>query len=119
GTPGLLPNVQSGKVRIIAVGSTKRLDVLPDVPTVAEQGFPGFESSQWFGLLAPAGTPAAVVNRLNEAAVKALNSELVQLRLKNDSSESMGLGPKPFAAFIVAEGKRWGQVVRSAKLASN
>ena len=64
GTPPLMPHVKSGKLRVIAVGTSKRLHSLPDVPTVAEQGYPGFETSQWYGLNAPAGTPEAIVSRL-------------------------------------------------------
>jgi len=116
GTPGLLPHAQAGNVRIIAVGSSHRLDVLPDVPTVAEQGYPGFESSQWFGLLAPAGTPAPVIARLHKDALLALHSPSVSERLAHDSSEPAGLGPKEFAEFIQSESKRWGEVVRHANL---
>ena len=116
GTPGLLPHAQAGSIRIIAVGSAQRLSVLPDVPTVAEQGFPGFESSQWFGLLAPAGTPAPVVERLHQAAVKALQTDAVRSRLAHDASEPSGAGPAEFAAFIDAEEKRWGKVVKDARL---
>jgi tripartite-type tricarboxylate transporter receptor subunit TctC len=116
GLPGLLPQAQAGKVRIIAVGSTRRLDAIPDVPTVAEQGYPGFESSQWFGLLAPAGTPPAAIARLNKAAHAALASDNVRQRLAQDSSEISGAGPAAFAAFIDTEGQRWGEVVRKAGL---
>ncbi|SAI66274.1 putattive exported protein [Bordetella ansorpii] len=116
GTPGLLPHAQAGSIRIIAVGSGKRLPVLPDVPTVAEQGYPGFESSQWFGLLAPAGTPAAVIERLHQAGVKALATDAVRTRLAHDASEPSGAGPAEFAAFIDAEEKRWGKVVKDARL---
>jgi tripartite-type tricarboxylate transporter receptor subunit TctC len=116
GLPGLLPQAQAGKVKIIAVGSAHRLDAIPDVPTVAESGYPGFESSQWFGLLAPAGTPAPVIARLNKAGHAALASDSVRQRLAQDSSEISGAGPAAFSAFIVAEEKRWGEVVRRAKL---
>ncbi|OZI74852.1 ABC transporter substrate-binding protein [Bordetella genomosp. 12] len=116
GTPGLLPHAQAGSIRIVAVGSAKRLPVLPDVPTVAEQGYPGFESSQWFGLLAPAGTPQSVVDRLHASANKALRSQSVQTRLAHDASEPSGAGPAEFAAFIDAEEKRWGKVVQDARL---
>ncbi len=118
GTPGLLPHAQAGKIRIVAVGSARRLSVLPDVPTVAEQGYPGFESSQWFGLLAPAGTPASVIERLHQAALKALQTDSVRERLAHDASEASGAGPAEFAAFIDTEEKRWGQVVRSARLSA-
>ncbi|OZI64775.1 Bug family tripartite tricarboxylate transporter substrate binding protein [Bordetella genomosp. 4] len=116
GTPGLLPHAQAGKIRIVAVGSAARLSVLPDVPTVAEQGYPGFESSQWFGLLAPAGTPDPVIKRLHQAAVHALDTDAVRNRLAHDASEPSGAGPAEFAAFIDAEEQRWGRVVKDAHL---
>ncbi|MDQ2149809.1 tripartite tricarboxylate transporter substrate binding protein [Alcaligenaceae bacterium A4P071] len=118
GTPGLLPQAQAGSIRIIAVGSSKRLPVLPDVATVAEQGYPGFESSQWFGLLAPVGTPSAVIERLHQSAMKALATDAVRTRLAHDASEPSGAGPAEFAAFIDAEEKRWRQVVQDARLSS-
>ncbi|GGX25573.1 hypothetical protein GCM10007242_36640 [Pigmentiphaga litoralis] len=119
GTPGLLPHVQAQKVRLLAVGSAKRLPVLPDLPTVAELGYPGFESSQWFGILAPANTPPEVITRLNAEALKALRSDAVQQRLEHDSSETMGQGPAEFAAFIRTEGERWAKVVHAARLQAN
>jgi tripartite-type tricarboxylate transporter receptor subunit TctC len=119
GTPGLLPHAQANKIRLLAVGSANRLAVLPQVPTVAELGYPGFESSQWFGLLAPAGTPREVITRLHAEALKALNSASVQQRLQHDSSETMGNGPEEFASFIRTEGTRWGKVVQAAGLQAN
>jgi tripartite-type tricarboxylate transporter receptor subunit TctC len=116
GLPGFLPHVKSGQLRILAVGSAVRLPTIPDVPTVAEQGYPGFESSQWFGLMAPAKTPAAVVDRLHAEAMKALNSESVRRRLAEDSSSAVGKGSQEFALFIGEEQKRWGVVVRRAGL---
>ncbi len=119
GTPGLLPLAKAGQVRIIAVGSPKRLAVLPAVPTVTEKGYPGFDSSQWFGLLAPAGTPRPVVDRLNKEALKALRATSVKTRLEHDASEAMGWGPERFGAFIDEEAIRWGKVVHKAHLQSN
>ncbi|WP_317922867.1 MULTISPECIES: tripartite tricarboxylate transporter substrate binding protein [unclassified Cupriavidus] len=116
GLPGFLPHVKAGRLRILAVGAAQRLPTIPDVPTVAEQGYPGFESSQWFGLLVPAKTPTVVVERLHAEAVKALNSPAVRHRLAEDSSAPMGQGPEDFARFIQAERNRWGAVVRSANV---
>ena len=95
------------------------LHAVPDVPTVAELGYPDFESSQWFGLIVPAKTPAEVIARLHEEALKALASPSVQRRLEEDSSTAAPLGPQEFAAFIASEQKRWGAVVRSAKLTAD
>lgn len=119
GLPGFLPHVKVGKMKILAVGSAQRLAAIPEVPTVAELGHPDFESSQWFGLLAPARTPDAIVQRLNQEALKALASPAVQRRLEEDSSTAAGMGPKDFAAFIDTEQKRWATVVRRARLTAD
>lgn len=118
GIPGLLPHAQAGKIKIVAVGSAQRLPILPDVPTVAEQGYPGFESSQWFGLLAPAGTPQEAISRLQAAAQRALQTDAVRQRLAHDAAEPSGAGPAEFAAFIDAEERRWSQVVKDARLSA-
>jgi tripartite-type tricarboxylate transporter receptor subunit TctC len=116
GTPPFLPHVKSGKLRVIAVGTTKRLPILPDVGTVAEQGYPGFETSQWYGLNAPAKTPDAIVNRLAAEAAKAANSPAVQKQLEPDSAEPIGSTPQEFADYIATEQARWRDVVRKAKI---
>ena len=116
GPPGFMQHVKAGRIRIIASGSQQRLAALPEVPTVAEQGYPGFDSSQWFGLLAPAKTPAPVIARLHEAAEKALQVPAVQERLKADATVAAPLNGREFAAFIRAERERWGDVVRKARL---
>jgi tripartite-type tricarboxylate transporter receptor subunit TctC len=116
GPPGFIQHLKAGRIRIIGSGSPQRLGALPDVPTVAEQGYPGFDSSQWFGLLAPAHTPAAVVARIQDAAEKALQVPSVQERLKADATVAAPLDPAQFAAFIKSERDRWGDVVRKAKL---
>jgi tripartite-type tricarboxylate transporter receptor subunit TctC len=119
GLPGFLPHVKSGELKILAVGSTQRMQAIPNVPTVAELGYKNFESTQWFGLLAPAKTPDAVIVRINKEALKALASPSVQKRLSEDSSISAGMGPSDFAKFIVSEQQRWGKVVRSANLTAD
>ena len=108
--------MKAGRIRIIASGSAQRLAALPDVPTVAEQGFPAFESSQWFGLLAPARTPANVIASIEAAATKALHVPALQERLQADATEVAPLKGLQFAAFIKSERERWGDVVRRAKL---
>jgi tripartite-type tricarboxylate transporter receptor subunit TctC len=116
GTPPLLPHVKAGKLRVIAVGTPKRLPTLPDVGTVAEQGYPGFETSQWYGLNAPARTPEAVIARLAEEAAKAARSPLVAERFALDDAEAVGSTPAEYAAFIKKEQERWGKVVRAANI---
>jgi tripartite-type tricarboxylate transporter receptor subunit TctC len=119
GTPPLLPHVKAGKLRVIAVGSMQRLAVLPDTPTVAEQGFPGFEATQWYGLNAPAKTPAAIVERLAAEAAKAAKQPAVAERFAVDSAEAVGSTPQEYAAFIAMEQARWGDVVRKAGIKAN
>jgi tripartite-type tricarboxylate transporter receptor subunit TctC len=116
GTPPLLPHVKSGKLRVIAVGTSKRLQSIPDVPTVAEQGYPGFETSQWYGLNAPAKTPEPIIRRLAEEAAKAAKSALVLERFKPDDAEAVGSTPQEYAAYIKKEQERWSKVVRAANI---
>jgi tripartite-type tricarboxylate transporter receptor subunit TctC len=114
GTPPFMPHVKSGKLRVVAVGTTKRLPILPDVGTVAEQGYPGFETSQWYGLNAPAKTPDAIVNRLAAESAKAARSEAVEKQLEPDSAEAVGSTPQEFAGYIAKEQARWKEVVQKA-----
>jgi len=114
GTPPLLPHVKAGKLRAIAVGTPQRLPVLPDVGTVAEQGFPGFETTQWYGLMAPARTPEAIVKRLSDEAAKAARAPAVAERFAADDAISVGSTPAEFAQFIRREQARWSEVVRKA-----
>lgn len=116
GPPGFIAQAKAGKIKIIASGSPQRLSALPAVPTVAELGYPGFDSSQWFGLLAPAKTPADIIARLHDAAVKALSVPAVLARLEEDGSTASPMAPAEFAKFIRTERERWGSVVRKAGL---
>jgi len=116
GTPPLMPHVKTGKLRIIAVGGSKRLHSVPEVPTVAEQGYPGFQTSQWYGLNAPAKTPEAVIRRLAAEAAKAAKSPLMLERLALDDAEAVGSTPAEYAAFIKKEQQRWSKVVRTARI---
>ncbi len=114
GLPALLPHIRSGKLRALAVGTSQRLAQLPDVPTVAEMGYKDFETSQWYGILVPAGTPREVVKRLQEETQKALRSNAVTERFVNDSAVGGGGPPEEFAAFIAQQQKIWGEIVRRA-----
>jgi tripartite-type tricarboxylate transporter receptor subunit TctC len=116
GTPPFLPHVKAGKLRVVAVGTTKRLPILPDVKTVAEQGYPGFETSQWYGLNAPAKTPDAIVNRLAAEAAKAAKSSAVGKQLETDAAEPVGSTPKQYADYIAIEQVRWKEVVQKARI---
>ena len=114
GLPALLPFIKSGKLRAIAVGTPQRLPALPDVPTVAEMGFKDFETSQWYGILAPAGTPPEIIKRLQEESLKALKSNAVTERFASDSAVGGGGPPAEFAAFIAQQQKLWKVIVQRA-----
>lgn len=119
GTPPLMPHVKAGKLRVIAVGAPARLSTLPDVATVAEQGYPRFETTQWYGINAPAKTPAAIVKRLADEAAKAAKLPSVVERLAVDNAEAVGSTPQEYASYIAAEQARWGEVVRKAGIKPN
>ena len=111
-----LPHVKSGRLRAFGVTSAKRASTLPEVPTIAEAGVPGYEYSTWYGLLAPAGTPRAIVEKLNQATVGVLNSPKTR-----EQYVSQGLTPTPstpaeFSAYLRSETEKWTQVVRAANI---
>jgi len=114
GATPLMPHIKQGKLRPIAVGSAKRISALPDVPTVAQTGVTGFETSQWYGILAPAGTPDAIVRKLANEVNRILKTPEVIERLASDGSIPHGSTPEEFAKFIASEQKRWGSVVKTA-----
>ena len=104
--------VQSGRVRALAVTSPQRLAALPNVPTMAEVGFPGFELDAWFGLVAPAGTPPLVVDRLHSAFSTAVRDRDVVRQMTDQGAEAVTNTPMEFAAFIASETERFGKIVR-------
>lgn len=119
GAPALLPHIQAGKIRALAVSSPRRIALLPDVPTVAESGVPGtkdFEADQWYGIVAPAGTPADIVNALNVQINKSLNSQEVKMRLSAEGAEPTPATPKAFGELIAKEIPRWDRVVKAARI---
>jgi tripartite-type tricarboxylate transporter receptor subunit TctC len=112
--PSSLPHVQSGKLRAIAVTSAQRLPMLPDVPTLAESGFPGLDVQSWFGLAAPAGTPAPVIAQLNKALNQALDTPEVKKRLHDLAATPAPGTPEQMRAFADAEITRWQAVVKAS-----
>jgi len=108
--------IAGGRLRPLAVTAAKRLATLPDVPTVAELGYPGFEAATWSGLVAPAGTPKAIVDKLNAEANKALGKNEMKAKLAEDGSTPLGGTPEQFAAFIKSENAKWGAAVRDANI---
>ena len=116
GMPALGAHIRSGKLRAIAVGTQQRIPALPDVPTVAELGFKDFETSQWYGILAPAGTPPEIVKRLQEESYKALRSSAVTERFATDNAVRGGGPSSEFAAFIKDEQRIWSDIVKRADI---
>ena len=115
-TVSSLPHVKSGQVRVLAVTSLKRVSAAQDVPTLAESGFPGFESSSWFGVLAPAKTPPDIVARLQREIAETLKTAEVGEVLANLGGEPGGMPSAEFAAYFRAEIVKWGKVVRDANI---
>jgi tripartite-type tricarboxylate transporter receptor subunit TctC len=109
-----LPFVKAGKLKALGMTGRSRFPTAPDIPTVAESGFPGYEASLWYGLLAPAGTPAAIISRLHADTVKAIKSSLVSEQLLTNGAEPSGTSPQELQSFIVADIKRWTEVIKSS-----
>jgi tripartite-type tricarboxylate transporter receptor subunit TctC len=115
----LMPHVKAGKVRALAVSSAKRHPLLPDVPSLQEAGVRDFETVAWFGILAPAGTPRDIVNRLNAEMLKAIALPDVRTRLIEAGSVIIGNSPESADRFLREELDKWGKVVRAAKVTPN
>jgi len=112
--PTLLGHVNNGKLRAIAVTSATRSSELPQTPTLAESGYPGFDASTWFGILAPAGTPAAIVKTLNTEINKVLKQPDVAAKLKSEGGDVLGGSTEQFGALLKTDIVRWGQIVRDS-----
>ncbi len=112
--PSAIQHVRSGKLVPIAVTTAKRSPELPNVPTIAEAGLPGYEATSWFGMFAPTGTPAPVLAKLNTALVKVLNQADVKKKINEQGAETTSETPEQFAAFIKTESVKWGKVVQES-----
>jgi tripartite-type tricarboxylate transporter receptor subunit TctC len=110
----LLPQINAGKVRALAVSTAKRSALLPNVPTVAESGVPGFEVTVWYAMLTPAGVPAPVLAKLNTDLVKVLTALEVQRHFAKNGTEAASSTPEQLAAFIKSETLRWSKAVRDS-----
>jgi tripartite-type tricarboxylate transporter receptor subunit TctC len=116
GTSAAVPHVRSAKLRALGVTSARRSPMVPDVPTIAEAGVPGYEASSWYGLMVPAKTPPAIIARLHAESVKALNRPDVKERFATTDFQLIGAGPEQFGAHIRSEIAKWGKIVKSTGL---
>lgn len=114
--PEVIGQVKAGELRVLGVPSLKRNPLMPDAPTVAEQGFPGFEASTWWALFAPAGTPRPVIDRINAETRKALASTAFRERLLQAGGVATGSSPDEMVAFIAAERAKWTKIIVDAKI---
>ena len=110
------PQLKAGKLRALGMGTPERSRVMPDVPTVAEQGLPGFDVASWFGIMAPANTPEPIIQRLHAEISRIVATEEMRNFLLSQGAEPMPMDPAKFRAFLKAETEKWGKVVRSAGL---
>jgi len=114
--PSAIANIRDGRLRALAVTTDRRISSLPNVPTFAEAGVPGYESIGWFGLVAPAGTPKAIIDRLNAETVAALKDPEIVKRAVAAGAEPRTDTPQEFAAFIHSEARKWAQVIKAANV---
>jgi tripartite-type tricarboxylate transporter receptor subunit TctC len=114
GAPPLMPHIQAGRLRALGVSSAQRIDALPQVPTIAESGVKGFDATQWYGIVAPAGTPRPIIDKLNREIRAIVNSPEMRERLRSEGAIASTTTPEEFGAFIRDEIARWGAVVTSA-----
>jgi tripartite-type tricarboxylate transporter receptor subunit TctC len=110
----ILPHIRSGKLRALGVGGARRNAALPDVPTISEAGVPGYEANNWWGLLAPAGTPPAILERLRQEIAAILESPETRKRFEVEGAETGRMTADEFAAFVAAETVKWSRVVKEA-----
>ncbi|WP_432729255.1 Bug family tripartite tricarboxylate transporter substrate binding protein [Variovorax sp. W6] len=114
--PASLQQIKAGKLVAFSVTSAQRVPMLPDVPTVAEGGLAGYDSTGWFGVVAPAGTPAAIVSRLNAEINAALGDEQIRATMRNLGAEPAPTTPEAFEAYIQSETKKWAKVIQTARI---
>jgi len=117
--PTSVPQIKAGKIRALAVTTARRSAVLPDLPTVAESGLPGFEADNWYGIVTVAGTPRAIIDRLNAEIVRALQSPDVKQMLFTQGLEVKTSTPQAFGAYMKSEFDKWAKVIVDAGLTAN
>jgi tripartite-type tricarboxylate transporter receptor subunit TctC len=114
--PTVLPQIKAGRLRVLAVAAKERLPLLPNVPTAAEAGVPNYEASSWFGIVAPAGTPQPIVERLQKEIAAAVRTPAMQQRFAGSGARLLGDTPAEFAARIKTERAMWGEIIRAANI---
>jgi tripartite-type tricarboxylate transporter receptor subunit TctC len=114
--PTVLPHIEAGRLRPLAVAAEQRMSLLPDLPTTAEAGVPGYEASSWFGVVAPAGTPPAVIARLHKEIAAAVRQPAMQERFAKTGARLLGNSPAEFAEQIRQDRQMWGEVIRAANI---
>jgi len=114
-----LPHIKAGKLKAFAVTSPKRLNNLPEVPTLSESGLAGYDSTGWFGLVAPAGTPAAIIQRLHAEFTAALNDEAIKTQMRQSGMEPVATSMEGLDAYIKSETQKWAKVIRQANIKLN
>jgi tripartite-type tricarboxylate transporter receptor subunit TctC len=110
----MLPQIKSGRLRALGVGSAKRVPALPDLPTISEAGVPGYEATNWWGIVAPAGTPRPVIERLHKELSVILATAETKKRFESEGGEAVQTSPEEFGRFIVSETAKWAKVVKEA-----
>jgi tripartite-type tricarboxylate transporter receptor subunit TctC len=109
-----VPNIQSGLLRALATGGEQRSPILPDLPTIADAGVPGYVATNWWGIVAPAGTPRPIVDKLHDTIAELLNSDTTKKYLDNEGAAPVHMSSAEFGKFIEAEIAKWGPVVKKA-----
>jgi tripartite-type tricarboxylate transporter receptor subunit TctC len=112
----MLPQIKGGRLKALGVGSASRIPALPDVPTISEAGVPGYEVTNWRGIVAPAGTPRSVIERLNKELTAIVVSEETKKRFESEGAEPLRMSPEEFSRFIAAETAKWARVVKDANI---
>ena len=116
GLPPVLPHIKSGKLRALTITMPKRTQYLPDIPTAAEQGHPQLDVNSWVGLLAPAKTPPAILDKLHATIARIMNTPEMKTQVINNGADPMAMGPREFSEFLQRESAKWGQVAKAANL---
>jgi tripartite-type tricarboxylate transporter receptor subunit TctC len=110
----MLPQIKSGRLKVLGVGSVKRMAALPDVPTISEAGVPGYEATNWWGIVAPAGTPAPIIDRLHKELSIIVTSAETKKRFESEGAEALQMSAEEFGRYIAAETTKWSRVVKDA-----